>query len=162
MCAIRKGSSGRGLQADAALPFAAAQPGSQAAGAPLDLTAALNLSLSVGALLCVCSWEGARGWRNMMGCWGLTLLLRASLPGPGTTSVHSWERERAVPRIRRKRLSRVNESPHSFLEGAPRNQSFTGGNQVFHSYTFTIFQHVPSNKRAINKTTLPARSFGWC
>lgn len=46
MCAIRKTSSGRGLQADAALPFSAAKPRSQAAGAPLH-AAAPNLALSV-------------------------------------------------------------------------------------------------------------------
>lgn len=57
---------------------------------------------------------------------------------------------------------RVNEFSHSSLEGAQQNQGFTRGNQVFHSYTFTIFQHIPSNRMAINKTTLPAGSFGWC
>lgn len=56
----------------------------------------------------------------------------------------------------------MNEFSHSLLERVQQNQGFTRGNQVFRSYTFTVFQHIPSNKMAIYKTTLPASSLGWC
>lgn len=127
---------------------------------------ALNSALSVPpglAWVPVCSWERARGWGRGGDAVGHGSH-SCSAPGPRTTSLLRWKGEGTVPRIRGKlgACARVNEFSHSSLEGAQQNQGFTRGNQVFHSYTFTIFQHIPSNKMAINKTTLPASSFGWC